>query len=143
MKRCILIIWMILSMVALVTAQTTNARICTEQDIPAIRRPNYIRFAKQFIENYYATLLFNVGNPIIQETFITNTMSDNSQRYQPEFLRNTPTHVQHLSPASYIIELNKEFKNINIEGFLCSQYGKLLCYSRIYANIEIRFTNTL
>ena len=115
MKRCILIIWMILSMVALVTAQTTNARICTEQDIPAIRRPNYIRFAKQFIENYYATLLFNVGNPIIQETFITNTMSDNSQRYQPEFLRNTPTHVQHLSPASYIIELNKEFKNINIE----------------------------
>lgn len=106
---------MILSMTALVTAQNTNARICTEQDIPAIRRPNYIRFAKQFIENYYATLLFNVGNPIIQETFITNTMSDNSQRYQPEFLKKTPNHVQHLTPASYIIELNKEFQGFNID----------------------------
>lgn len=65
MKKFLLLALFLLSQLALVVAQNNQARICTEQDIPAIRRPNYIRFAKQFIENYYATLLFNVGQPII------------------------------------------------------------------------------
>jgi len=110
MKRIIWIIFLALVCLDHGFAQKSNIQVCSEQDIASSIRPKYRNQVELFLENYYAGLLFNVGDDVIKETFIEKNLIADTQRYKPEFLLKPRSHDQFLTPAQYLQELDKEFR---------------------------------
>lgn len=116
MKRFFLIVFCAFCMgIGMAVAQNAQVRKCTPQDLPMDARDAYIENVKRLVQTYYDQLLFNVGEPMVQESFTESYMVADAQRYMPEFVQNTGN-LQFLTPAQYMQELEKTFKNVDIEG---------------------------
>ena len=115
MKRQVLFILFSLLLNIGCIAQTTQIKRCTEQQIPYSARNKYIKQAKQYLQSFYSQLLMNVGDLMVQEQFIENHMETGQARYKPEFLLTSTSNSHFLTPRQYMQELNKLFKNINID----------------------------
>ena len=132
-------------------AQKTSVQICSEQDIASTLRPKYRNQVELFLENYYAGILFNIKDEVIKETYIEQHMMEGTQRYKPEFMLQTSSHNQYLTPKQYLQELDKaiqpplnkdnlsyEVDNINIDKNFYKK-GMASCY--LIADYDLSLKN--
>lgn len=116
MKRFFLIVLCAFCVgIGMTAAQNAQVRKCTPQDLPMEARDAYMENVKRLVQTYYDQLLFNVGEPMVQESFTESYMVADAQRYMPEFVQNTGN-LQFLTPAQYMQELEKTFNNVDIDG---------------------------
>ena len=96
-------------------SQKTNVQVCTENDIASNIRPKFRSQAEQFLRSYYSGLLFNVDNAVIKDSYIERNMLYDKQNYKPEFIFTTPKQLQFLTPAQYMMELDKNFQKYDTD----------------------------
>lgn len=92
-------------------AQDRPVRRCTESDLPVSVRGGYIKRAINLVRTYYDQLLLNVGDLLVQETFIDSYMVKDGQRYMPEFTASG----QYLTPKQYMLELENTFGGTDLD----------------------------
>ena len=116
MRLLLITMVLLLSGSMIAHAQQTQARSCTEQDLPVSERTKYIERASELIRTYYDQLLFCVGDIEVQETFIDSYMIKDGQRYMPEFMDVLGGTAQHLTPSQYFQELDKTFAGADTDA---------------------------
>ena len=74
---------MICGILVSVNTQTSNVRICTEEEeeIPAQQRKKFLRIGEDFLEFYYNGIFFSVNDNIVQNNFIQKNILSGKRMY--------------------------------------------------------------
>ena len=115
MKNYIILFTLVVASVFHSVAQNNVATRTTIEQLPYENRTDYIKQATNFLHMYYSQLLLNVDEIMIREEYIKANMSDNTQRYKPEFLLLPNNNINFLTPEQYLQELGKEFREYDTD----------------------------
>ena len=115
MKNYIILFALVVASVFHSVAQNNVATRTTIEQLPYENRTDYIKQATNFLHMYYSQLLLNVDEIMIREEYIKANMSDNTQRYKPEFLLLPNNNINFLTPEQYLQELGKEFREYDTD----------------------------
>lgn len=115
MKNYLILFAFVVASVFQSVAQNNAAIRTTAEQLPYENRTDYIKQATNFLHMYYSQLLLNVDELMIREEYIKANMSDNAQRYKPEFLLLPNNNMNFLTPEQYLQELGKEFREYDTD----------------------------
>lgn len=115
MKKYIILFALVVASVFHAVAQNNAATRTTIEQLPYENRADYIKQATNFLHMYYSQLLLNVDELMIREEYIKANMSDNAQRYKPEFMLVSNNNMNFLTPEQYLQELGKQYREYNTD----------------------------
>ena len=121
-------------------------RKCTEEDIPSSMHDKYFTEAKQFLNNYYSSIL-DLEDNVLKRFFIERNFADKSSiTFCPESSLTYNPDIR-LSASQYLAELDKTLKGHERESFEFKidnvNCGSIMISSRISCYIPIEYDLTL
>lgn len=136
----------LLMLIAGVTLAQSYPYKCTEEDIPSSMHIKYFTEAKQFLNNYYYSIL-DLEDNVLKRFFIERYFLDKSFiTFNPEFSLTYNPCIR-LSSSQYLAELDKTLKGheresleFMVENVNC---GSIMISSRISCYIPIEYDLTL
>ena len=129
-----------------VTFAQSYPRKCTEEDIPSSMHDKYFIEAKQFLNNYYSSIL-DLEDNVLKRFFIERNFADKSSiTFCPESSLTYNPDIR-LSASQYLAELDKTLKGHERESFEFKidnvNCGSIMISSRISCYIPIEYDLTL